>query len=170
MVMRFTKLFFAAAVLSAAFATAVCAQNLVNLNPGRSLPRTAVVQYLYPEQIHIKAGQSTPVALHFRVADGMHINSHTPSQYYLIPTTFTLPKDSKVRLESIHFPEGSNFTLPLDPKTRLSVYTGEFVVNTHFVSPAGDHLLEGKLHFQACNDTQCMPPETITVPIDVVAH
>ena len=168
--MRFRRILCAAAAFAAAFATASYAQKLLNLGPNRSLPKAPVVQYLFPEQVHMKAGHTTPVALHFRVADGLHINSHKPHEYYLIPTTFSLPKNSKVRIESIHFPEGSDFTLPLDPKTRLSVYSGEFIVNARLISPAGDHLLQGKLHFQACNDSQCMPPETITVPIDIVAR
>ena len=33
---------------------------------------------------------------------------------------------------------------------------------------AGDHLVEAKLRYQACDEAQCMPPKTITVPIDVV--
>jgi hypothetical protein len=29
--------------------------------------------------------------------------------------------------------------------------------------------VEAKLRYQACDQTQCMPPKTITVPIDIVA-
>jgi hypothetical protein len=32
----------------------------------------------------------------------------------------------------------------------------------------GDHLVEGKLRYQACDRNECMPPKTITVPIDVI--
>jgi hypothetical protein len=28
--------------------------------------------------------------------------------------------------------------------------------------------VQGKLRYQACNDSQCLPPKTITVPIDVI--
>ena len=157
------------AIAAAGLATVGWTQSLINLDPGHSLPKTPVVQYLFPEQIHLEANHATPVALHFRVADGMHINSHTPHDSFLIPTTFSLPTGTAVRLESVNFPQGTDITLPLDPKTRLNVYTGEFIVNARLVSPAGDHLLQGKLHFQACNESQCMPPETITAAIDVIA-
>ena len=157
------------AIAAAGLTTVGWTQSLINLNPGRSLPKTPVVQYLFPQQVHMKAGQATPVALHFRVTDGMHINSHTPHDSFLIPTTFSLPTGSKVRLESVNFPQGTDITLPADPKTRLNVYTGDFIVNARIVSPAGDHLVQGKLHFQACNESQCMPPETITAAIDVIA-
>jgi hypothetical protein len=48
------------------------------------------------------------------------------------------------------------------------VYTGEFIIQAKILSPAGNHLVQGKLRYQACNDSQCLPPKTITVPIDVI--
>src|SRR5580698_7389114 len=44
------------------------------------------VQFLYPEQVKLAAGKSTVVELHFRVNDGLHINSHTPTAKSFIPT------------------------------------------------------------------------------------
>ena len=61
-------------------------------------------------------------------------------------------------------------TLPIDPTTKLSVYTGEFIIQARIVAAAGNHLVEGKLHYQACDNNQCMPPKTITVPITVIAR
>jgi hypothetical protein len=58
--------------------------------------------------------------------------------------------------------------LPADPKTKLNVYTGEFVIQARIVSTPGNHLVEAKLRFQACDQTQCMPPKTIPVAIDVI--
>ena len=66
------------------------------------------------------------------------------------------------------YPAGTDFTLPLDPKTKLSVYTGEFTIQARIVAAAGDHLVEAKLRYQACDNNACMPPKTITVPIDVI--
>ncbi len=45
----------------------------------RSAAKPAVV-FLYPEQVTIPAGKPTTIALHFRIAPGLHINSHTPSE------------------------------------------------------------------------------------------
>jgi hypothetical protein len=59
-------------------------------------------------------------------------------------------------------------TLPADPQTKLSVYTGEFVIQTRIVTKPGNHMVEAKLRYQACDHSQCMPPKTITVPIDVI--
>ena len=136
--------------------------------PAHSIVKPADVEYLYPEQVTIPAGQASKVTLHFRVGQGLHINSHTPREDFLIPTTFSVPESSGVRLETADFPAGSDLTLPFDPNEKLSVYTGEFSIDTRIVADKGDHLVEAKLHYQACNNTTCMPPKTMTVAIDVV--
>jgi hypothetical protein len=134
----------------------------------RSVLRGAPVEYMFPEQVTVPAGNATDVTLHFRIADGMHINSHTPKDEFLIPTTFSIPVGLGVRLEQANYPPGTDFSLPSDPQNKLSVYTGEFVIHARIVAEAGNHLVEAKLHFQACNNTQCMPPKTIPVAIDVI--
>jgi hypothetical protein len=136
----------------------------------RSTNKQAAVEYLFPEQIAVPAGKSTAVALHFRVAPGLHINSHTPKEEELIPTVFAIPADSGVRLEAATYPPGADFTLPLDPAAKLSVYTGEFIIDARIVAAKGDHLVEASLRFQACDQNACMPPKTITVAIDVVGR
>jgi len=138
--------------------------------PNRSITKGAAVAYLFPEQVTLTAGKSSPVTLHFRIAQGLHINSHTPREDYLIPTTFSIPDGSGVRLESAIYPAGTDFTMPIDPKTKLSVYTGEFTIQARMVTEPGNHLVEARLRFQACDNNACMPPRTITVPIDVIGR
>jgi len=128
----------------------------------------SAVEFEYPEQITIPAGKTTEVALHFRVAQGLHINSHTPRDQYLIPTTFSIPDGAGVQLTDALYPQGKDFTLPASPTDKLSVYTDEFVIQARIVAPAGNHLVQAKLHFQACNNAMCMPPKTIPVAIDVI--
>jgi hypothetical protein len=137
-------------------------------DPGRSVLKGAAVEYLFPEQVTVTAGKVTDVALHFRIAQGLHINSHTPKDEFLIPTTFSIPDGTGVRLDKATYPAGEDFTLPLDPSTKLSVYTGEFTIQARIVAAAGNHLVEGKLRFQACDKNACLPPKTIPVAIDVI--
>ena len=134
----------------------------------RTTSRPPAVEYLYPEQVTIAAGKESVVVLHFRVAAGMHINSHTPKEQELIPTTFSIPDSSGVRLDAASYPQGVEFVLPVDPTTKLDVYTGEFAIHTRLTATAGDHMVEARLRYQACDDNACMPPKTITVPIDIV--
>ncbi len=134
----------------------------------RPAAKPAAVDFLYPEQITVPAGKPTKVTLHFRVAPGMHINSHTPTADELIPTVFTLPADSGVQLLSAVYPPGAVFALPLDPKTKLSVYSGEFTLQARFKATSGNHLVQASLRYQACENNTCMPPKTIPVVIDVI--
>ena len=134
----------------------------------RSLLKADAVTYLFPEQVTVPTGKPSQVALHFRVAQGLHINSHTPSEEFLIPTTFSIPNGEGVELKSATYPAGTMMALPVDPATRLSVYTGEFVIQARIVVTAGNHRVQGKLHYQACDQNQCLPPKTITVAFDVI--
>lgn len=134
----------------------------------RPTANTQQVEYLYPEQVTVPAGKAVPVELHFRIAPGLHINSHTPKEKFLIPTALSIPVDSGVRLEGATYPVGVDYSLPADPTTKLNVYTGEFAIDAKIAAQHGDHLVQAKLHYQACDETQCMPPRTATVAIDVV--
>jgi hypothetical protein len=142
-------------------------RSLIDDAEGRA-PKAEAVRFLYPEQVTIPAGKPSTVELHFRIAPGVHINSHTPGGKYLIPTILSIPAGEGVLLEGAVYPPGAEFRPPLDPKTRLSVYAGEFTVRARLVAAAGDHLVEARLHFQACESNACMPPRTIPVAMDVI--
>ena len=78
----------------------------------RSLLKTEAVAYLFPEQVTVAAGKPSPVTLHFRIASGLHINSHTPSEDYLIPTTFSIPDGGGVRLDKAEYPAAFSSRCP----------------------------------------------------------
>lgn len=155
-------------LLLAATTLPMYAQSPTADSPNRSILKGAAVEYLFPEQVTVTAGKPSAVEMHFRVGEGLHVNSHTPSQDFLIPTTLSIPESSGVRLEAATYPDGEEFTLPVDPTTKLSVYTGEFTIHTSIVAMRGNHLVEARLHYQACDREACFPPKTITVPIDVI--
>ena len=133
-----------------------------------SLVKTDAVQYLFPEQVSVPAGRPSAVTMHFRVAQGLHINSHTPSDEFLIATDFSIPDGMGVRLGTATYPPGKIISLAFDPSTKLSVYTGDFDIEARIVATPGNHLVQARLHYQACDQNECMPPKTINVPIDVI--
>jgi hypothetical protein len=53
----------------------------------------------------------------------------------------------------------------------LSVYTGVFQIVTHFKASAkaapGAATLTGKLRYQACNNSMCLPPKTLDLSLQV---
>ena len=156
------------ALLTVPASAAISQQDSLTAPPRQSAVKTQAVEYLYPEQVSLPAGKPTPVTLHFRIQQNLHINSHTPRAEYLIPTVFSVPETSGVKLANAVYPAGTDFTLPADPDQKLSVYTGEFAIQARLISSPGNHLVEAKLRYQACDQTQCLPPKTITVPIDVI--
>jgi hypothetical protein len=128
-----------------------------------------MVTFLFPEQISIPAQKLTSVDLHFRVADGLHINSHTPREKTLIPTNLAVVEQDGLKVTTVDFPAGTDYSFAFDPGDKLSVYTGEFVLRAHISAPAGEHLMQGALRYQACDSKSCYPPKTIPVAVDVIA-
>ncbi len=156
--------------ISAVLALAAQAQTPLFQEPHSQAAKTQAVEYLYPEQVTLAVGKPSQVTLHFRIAQGLHINAHHPREDYLIPTVLTVPDGSGVKLEAANYPEGVDYVLPADPKTKLSVYTGEFTIEARLVAVAGDHLVQARLRYQACDENACMPPKTIVAPIDVIGR
>src|SRR5580693_1833460 len=153
----------------AGVAAAIAHGQFVSNSPRNDSPiKTEAVQYLFPAQVSVPAGKPSPVILHFRVAQGLHINSHTPSDQFLIPTDFSIPEGTGVRLGAATYPPGTIISLAFDPNTKLSVYTGEFAIQARIEATPGNHTVQAKLRYQACDQNQCMPPKTIDVPIDVI--
>jgi hypothetical protein len=161
------KILLGSAILAVA-ATCAWAQFI---NDGLSQPKPRngeAVEYLYPEQVTVAAGKPSQVSLHFRIAQGLHINSHTPHDEFLIPTVFSIPAGKGVKLTHIDYPKGIDITLPANPQEKLSVYTNDFILDAQIVAEPGNHLVEAKLRFQACDQRECMPPKTIPVAIDII--
>lgn len=157
------------AAIATLLALSLPAQTPLFHDPNQATTKPEQVQYLYPEQVTIPAGKPQSVTLHFRVAPGLHINSHDPHDPSLIPTALTLNDTSGVTLQSAHYPDGAEYVLPADPSIKLIVYAGDFTIDAHLVATPGNHLIQAHLRFQACDQTVCMPPRTITAPIDVIA-
>lgn len=129
-----------------------------------------LVHFLYPQQVAIQAGVPQTVEMHFRIANGLHINSHTPRQKSLIRTELIAAEPAGVKIAAVDFPAGSDFAFPADPSQKLSIYSGEFVLKMHLTAQRGDHLIQGALRYQACDMSTCFPPRNAPVAIDVIAH
>ncbi len=115
------------------------------------------------------AGQST---LSITVATGYHANSNKPADSYLIPLTL-IWNPGPLETVAIVFPKPQIQKLGFSAKP-VSVFTGNFDIVTKF-KIAGDAALgkvavQGKLHYQACDDRSCLPPKTIEVslPLEIV--
>jgi hypothetical protein len=107
------------------------------------------VAYVSLEQV--PRTQTVDVALMLNIAPGYHINSHTPSQTYLIPTNVTLADTSGFQ------PAGSNY-----PAGQMQTFAF-----TQSDAPLGEITLPLVVKYQACNATACLPPAKVAVPVHV---
>ena len=71
------------------------------------------------------------------------------------------------------YPKGKDEKYEFSAKP-LNVYSGDFELPVHFKAGAdakkGMGTMTGKLRFQACNATMCLPPRTIEVPVPVFVN
>ena len=127
------------------------------------------VTFVGPEQIEVAARQPQEVELHFRVAQGLHINSHAPHSKNLIPTQLMVADEGGLNTTAVDFPPGTDTSFSFAPTEKLSVYTGDVLLRAHLTATRGSHLLQGALRFQACDANACMPPRKIPVAVSVLA-
>jgi hypothetical protein len=136
-------------------------------DPSGSQPQS--VSYLYPEQASLAAGKPGIVEMHFRVKDGLHINSHEPHEKSFIRTELIVAEPSGIKVSAVDFPPGADYSFAFNPAEKLSVYTGEFVLKAHITAQPGEHLIQAALRYQACDTNSCYPPRKAPVALDIIA-
>jgi len=131
-----------------------------------------VVKVAPLEAVRAKAGKAVKVALSLQVDSGYHVNSNKPADPYLIPLRLTWGTGPLAsRAVTFPKPQSENYGFSAKP---VSVFTGNFEIVTRFKtapgSPRGSSVVAGKLHYQACNESMCLPPKTIDVslPVEIV--
>lgn len=136
---------------------------------GGSSPQQ-LVHFLYPQEVTLPTGKPETIELHFRIDEGLHINSHVPRQKSLIRTELIEAEPQGAKVASVDFPPGVDYAFPADPSQKLSVYNGEFVLKVHLTAQRGNHLLAGELRYQACDAHTCFPPRNLKVPVEVIGQ
>jgi suppressor for copper-sensitivity B len=108
-------------------------------------------------------GETARIAAKVTVEEGWHVNSNTPTFDYLIPTKLNLELPAGWPDESVRYPkhEMKSFAFADQP---LAVYDGKIVILSEVKLPAdaqkGSVPVRVTLRYQACNDSQCLPPVT----------
>lgn len=121
------------------------------------------------DQQNLAAGKRSVMELQFRVAEGYHVNSHTPKSELLIPTKLTLDPAAGIKASPAEYPAGTSYSFSFEPGEKLDVYTGAFTVKVPVVAEAGQHTINGVLHYQACDNAACYPPKSLPVQLAVTA-
>lgn len=118
---------------------------------------------LLEDHFTVDAARAQEIELRFRVGPNLHINSHTPKDELLLPTTLKLE-----RPVLIAYPAGHPFRLAVGDGETLDVYQGEFRIAVRLTVPAGETKLDGSLRYQACDTASCLPPQTLPVHLVVL--
>jgi hypothetical protein len=125
---------------------------------------------LLSDSVVLSAAKTQTVELRFRVADGFHINSHTPKDELLIPTELKLDSRDGLNVLGEEYPKGSAFRLEVGAGETLDVYQGEFRVTVKISALPGASLLTGSLRYQACDSAACFPPKSLPVKIALIGR
>lgn len=151
------------AVVCFALSTGLVAQQLDGFE-GQTKRKGYVTYAAEPQSV--AAGKKSVLELHFRVADGFHVNSHTPKSELLIATELTLTPDGGMEnAGKIEYPVGKEYSFASEPGDKLDVYTGAFTMRLPVLAKAGEHTLTGALRYQACDRAACYPPKSLPVVV-----
>jgi DsbC/DsbD-like thiol-disulfide interchange protein len=130
-------------------------------------PATIVKPRTYVSLEPVPAGKQFEVAVVVEIQRGFHMNSHKPSEEYLIPTTLTAELPAGVQLVDTVYPAGRPEKFAFAPDKALDVYTGtvtvKLMLSAHPGAKPGTVSLPITLRYQACNDSACLPP--VKVPV-----
>jgi hypothetical protein len=118
----------------------------------------------------VRAGRPEWVEVAFRVDPGLHINSHTPHDELLIPTSLNVEPPAGLKVLGQEYPAGISLRLDVGAGEVLSTYQGEFRVRLQVLAPKGESVLTGALRYQACDNKSCYPPKTLPVKVAVSAR
>ncbi len=125
----------------------------------------AVQAVVPPAKVTVARGSTVEVRLKVQLRPGYHVNSHAPTEDYLVPLRLSWESKPFQILDVVYpKPEFQSYEFAEKP---LSVLSGAFEIMTRLKAPAdaprGPGILLGKLRYQACTDKLCLPPRTLEV-------
>jgi thiol:disulfide interchange protein DsbD len=115
------------------------------------------------EPENFDARDTLKVIVRVSLEQGWHINSTQPENEFAIATSLEL-KGKGLAFSSAEFPEPLKKSVKLFNQD-LSIYEGDFEINSSVwqSSPEADlNSLQAILHYQACSDSICLRPASVT--------
>jgi uncharacterized protein YcnI len=117
----------------------------------------------------VPRGKEFKIAIVADIAKGFHMNSHKPTDDYLIATTLKPQLPAGFELLDTIYPKGKLEKFSFSPNHPLDVYSGGVTLvlrlsakSTAALGPAEIPMV---LRYQACNDSACLPP--VKLPLNV---
>ncbi len=169
--MRFAQVFALSTVILISGAATAPAQDAA----APKNPSEIVTTHSFVSLDPVPRGKEFQAAVVVKIATGYHMNSHKPSDSYLIPTTLTPQLPDGFKLEEAVYPAGRDEKFPFSPDKPLNVYSGSITLRLRLTAEdtaaLGAATIPVTLRFQACNQSACLPPVKVpvTLQLQVVA-
>jgi DsbC/DsbD-like thiol-disulfide interchange protein len=125
-----------------------------------------VKTYLSRDQSH--PGETFKVGLLVKVIPGWHIHAAQLEDEFLIPTSLDFEGKEGLEVQGYYFPPAIKKKYEYS-ESELSVYEGECVFGVliqadNKIAP-GKYNIKGRLKYQACDSTSCLPPKEVKLKI-----
>jgi uncharacterized protein YcnI len=167
--LRFGRLTFGLFLATTAATICASAGNAL-VSPQEALPSPAAV--VKPQTFvsiePVPRGKSFEIAVVVEIVKGFHMNSHKPTDPYLIPTALTPVPPAGFDVADTLYPDGHQEKFSFSPNKPLNVYTGKVVLRLKLTAnpdaALGATTIPITLRYQACNDTTCLQP--VKIPVD----
>src|ERR1700735_202470 len=151
--------------LSSAFITRGITESRLPLTqepPNLPTASAVVKPHIFVSLDPVPRGREFKVAVVVDIASGFHMNSHKPSEDYLIATTLTPKLPAEFELVDTIYPKGQLEKFSFSPNQPLDVYTGSVTfllkLSAKAAATLGSTEIPMILRYQACNDSTCLPP------------
>lgn len=168
---HWTQILFACSLLApaATFLASTAPARLAQDAPAIPSPSAVVKPVAYVSLSPVPRGKEFQIAIVVEIATGFHMNSHKPSDQYLIPTTLTAQLPSGFQLLDTIYPDGRLEKFSFSPNKPLDVYTGTVTLRLRLTATTdagmGAATIPVTLRYQACNDTTCLQPAKVPVNV-----
>ena len=122
-------------------------------------------------QVKSKKDEILNIELHLKIAAGWHINANPAGQANLIPTTLEIDTDTPVEIVDVAYPKGKSAHFEFSDGS-LNVYEGNLTIPLTLMlkpnpTPQKNTQITLKLTYQPCNETECLFPQTLDIPLDL---
>ena len=125
---------------------------------------------LYQNLDKLPLNSQLKIAVEVKIEAGWHINSNTPNDEFLIPTSFDLLSEKNFEITKIKYPDPLILRLSFSDQP-VSVFEGEFFLGAIIDIPEnlelGNHQIPVELYYQACNDQTCEPPQDVKATLEI---
>ncbi len=132
-------------------------------------PRVALT--IVPDDPGVARGAAVGLEVGVTIAPGWHINAHKPNDPFLKPTVLTVTVPAAVRVDPVNYPQPDRHTFAFTGGNELLVYQGKLGLSTALYVPSdfgADRVrVEALLQYQACNDTTCERPTSVSATTEL---